>query len=134
MASKELSGCWLGSGSLNMGVRSEPRVQTQPFPVRIYGECQGAYGYVRDLSRSGMQIRTFKFCSNEPKHVGERIDIRFSLPGGGPELKCAAQVVWNRIPGEGPGSYNIQGVRIVDMEAGARSSLSDWLLAESSRQ
>jgi PilZ domain len=127
MASKVMSGCWLGGGADKPGERSEPRVQTQPFPVRIHGESRGAYGYVRDLSQSGMQIRTFAFGSPEPRLVGERINIRFALPGGGPELNCAAQVVWNMVPGEGPHRYNIQGVRIVDMENSARARLSDWL-------
>jgi len=130
MASKELPGCWLGDSTVNKGVRSEPRVQTQPFPVRLYGEQEQAYGYVRDLSRGGMQIRTFKFSSPEPKHVGEKINIRFSLPGGGPELRCSAQVVWNMVPEDGPPAVKLQGVRILDMEAGARSMLSDWLLSE----
>lgn len=97
-------------------VRAEPRMRTGAYAVMITGECQRTYGYSRDLSRSGMQIRTFSLCDGWPKTVGEKIKLEFSLPSQGVHFSCNAKVVWNSTQGEDYRSMSLQGVMFEDMD------------------
>lgn len=116
--------CFLSSDK-----RSQPRVATEPLAVKIFGECQRTYGYIRDISRTGLQLRTFMFCSSEPKKVGEKISIEFAVPDCDLTIACRAEVVWNRTPEYGPQTLNIQGVSFVEIDDTVQQRLGECVRA-----
>lgn len=105
-------------------VRSEPRLRTGAHAVMIAGECHRTYGYARDLSRSGMQIRTFSLCESWPKPVGEDIRLEFSLPDKGVSFSCRAKVVWSRA-NDDIGSVSLQGVRFEEIDPAVQSRIGE---------
>lgn len=107
--------------------RSEPRSQTQAFKVRVIGDCQRIYGYARDISLSGMQVRTFSLCSSFPKTVGDQVRIGFRLPDMDTEIECRAGVIWNAGPPEGPDTITLQGVRFIDLPSSDQSKIDEWM-------
>lgn len=107
--------------------RTESRARIQALPVKITGECARLYGYSRDISASGMQIRAFALCPEWPKPVGDRICIEFEMPDKGVDFCCKGEIVWKAVPPGGPSSMVLQGVKFVDMEPGAHARISRWL-------
>lgn len=106
-------------------MREEQRLKTAPLAVRVVGECRRTYGYARDISPSGMQIRTFMLCDDWPKPVGERIRIEFSIPDKGFSISCGAKVMWERAPLDWSGSMLLQGVRFEDIDPALRERLGE---------
>lgn len=107
--------------------RTESRTPIQALPVKIAGECARLYGYSRDISASGMQVRAFALCPGWPKPVGERISIEFEMPDKGVDFSCKAEVVWNSVPPGGPSSMVLQGIKFVDLEPEAHARIGRWL-------
>ncbi|MBI5190124.1 MAG: PilZ domain-containing protein [Nitrospirae bacterium] len=117
-----------GSGDYivqNQNVRSEPRIKTGAYAVMVQGECQRTYGYARDLSRSGMQIRTFSLCDDWPKPVGDRLRLEFSIPNKGLHFSCDAKVVWSSTLGEDRRVMSLQGVRFEDMDPSVQAKIDE---------
>ena len=107
--------------------RKEPRTPLQALPVKIDGECARLYGYSRDISASGMQVRAFALCPDWPKPVGERISIAFEMPDKGMDFSCKAEIIWNAVPPGGPSSMIMQGIKFVDLEPEAQARIIRWL-------
>ena len=107
--------------------RAETRAPIQALPVKVIGECARFYGYSRDISTSGMQVRAFALCPDWPKPVGDRIRIEFGMPDKGVDFCCKAEVVWNTVPANGPQSMVLQGIKFVDIEPEAQARISRWL-------
>ena len=107
--------------------RAETRAPIQALPVKITGECARLYGYSRDISASGMQVRAFALCPDWPKAVGDRISIEFEMPDKGVEFCCKGEIVWNSSPPGGPSSMVLQGIRFVDLSPEAQARISRWL-------
>ncbi len=118
-----------GAGRSFTCARSEPRLLTQAFKVKVVGDCQSMYGYARDISRSGMQIRTFSLLSPVPKEAGEKIHVEFHLPSKGEDIRlsCRARVVWNSVPPGGPKTITLQGIRFEDIEPEAQEKIDTWI-------
>lgn len=108
-------------------MRREPRALTQAFMVRALGECQRTYGYARDISSSGLQLRTFTLCESAPKKTGDIVQIEFRIPDSGLEVSCKAKVMWNVEPLHGPSTINLQGLTFVDIEPEVRERLDNWV-------
>ncbi len=109
--------------------RLEPRASTTALAVRTVGDCQSIYGYARDISRSGMQIRTFSLCDSPPKEVGEQINILFRLPDKVKDIEfgCRATVMWNGVPPEGPDTVTLQGVKFRDIDPSSQDRIDNWI-------
>jgi len=103
--------------------RKEPRTRTKPFKVSVVGECGKLYGYVKDISASGMQVRTFKSCEGLPKRAGETIMLSLKLPGEN-EVQCKARIRWSRSPEDVAGGVLMQGLEFVDPSDEARVVIS----------
>jgi len=103
--------------------RSARRVRTKAFPVRLTGECQSIYGYARDISSTGMQVRTFTLCQSFPKEVGEKVSLRLNIPEQEIELDCKARVVWSCTPENTPGTVDLQGVRFEDLDEAVKKQI-----------
>lgn len=106
--------------------RSEPRVRTQALPVKISGGCKRLYGYSRDLSSSGMQVRVFSLCPDWPKQVGERIDLDFRVPEMEISLQCKAEIIWNCVPHTGHEKMVLQGMKFIDLPPEIKNQLKSW--------
>jgi len=106
--------------------RTEARLRTKAYPLRIHGDCQSIYGYVRDISPNGMQIRTFSLCSSVPKAVGEKIKISLRTDEGS-ELSFTAEVRWNGLPMYTDDAVNIQGVKFDDSDPTIKRNLNTLL-------
>jgi hypothetical protein len=107
--------------------RTESRAHIQALPVKITGECARLYGYSRNISASGMQIRAFALCPDWPKPVGERISIEFEMPDKGVDFCCKCEIVWKTVPPDGPSSMVLQGIKFVDIEPDAQRRINSWL-------
>ena len=114
------------SGKSDLKKRSEPRVRTQALPVKISGGCKRLYGYSRDLSSSGMQVRVFSFCPDWPKQVGDTIDLEFRVPEMEINLQCKAEIIWNCIPRTGHEKMVLQGMRFIDLTPEIKNQLRNW--------
>jgi len=109
--------------------RVEDRVPTRAYPVKVIGECQRLYGYARDISRSGMQIRTFYLCESGPKKVGDTLKLEFRLPEKGISFDCDARVMWNFVPPDGPASMQLQGVMFEGITQSVKKKIDEWAKA-----
>lgn len=109
----------------NQNVRSEPRLRTGAYAVMITGECKRTYGYARDISKSGMQIRTFSLCDTWPKPVGEKIKIEFSIPNQDLHFSCLAKVVWNTAKDEDSRGMSLQGVVFEDIDPAVKARIGE---------
>ncbi len=107
--------------------RAFVRTPIQALPVKITGECARLYGYSRDISASGMQVRAFALCPDWPKAVGDRINIEFTMPDKGVDFSCKGEIVWKSVPKGAPSSMVLQGIRFVDLEPEAHARISRWL-------
>lgn len=107
--------------------RAELRAVTPAFAVKVIGECRRTYGYARDLSRTGMQVRTFSFCSSTPKPAGERVVLEFKLPENDIPISCKAEIKWNVVPPHGPDTINLQGITFVELAPELRDMISEWV-------
>lgn len=107
--------------------RKEPRLKTEPFKVNVVGECGKLYGYARDLSPSGVQVRTFRICDELPKGTGSSIRINFRVPANDAEVECKARVLWSRTPPDCASGVEVQGVEFTDMDDETRKSISEWV-------
>ena len=107
--------------------RAESRIPVQALPVKITGECARLYGYSRDISASGMQVRAFSLCPDWPKPVGDRINIEFEMPDKGVDFSCKGEIVWKTVPDHRPESFVLQGIRFVDLEPEAYARITGWL-------
>ena len=106
--------------------RTESRVRTQALPVKISGECKRLYGYSRDLSCSGMQVRVFSLCPDWPKRVGETIDLEFHVPEMEINLSCKAEIIWNRVPHNGHEKMVLQGMKFIGLTPEIKNQLKSW--------
>jgi len=111
----------------NTDKRREPRVKTEPFKVNVVGECGKLYGYARDLSPSGMQVRTFRICDQLPKGIGNSMRVNFRVPQDDTEVECKARVLWSRTPSDCVTGVEVQGVEFVDLDEETRKSISEWV-------
>jgi len=107
--------------------RREPRVKTEPFKVNVIGECGKLYGYARDLSTSGMQVRTFRICDQLPKGIGNSMQVSFRIPDGDAEVECRARVLWSRTPPDCVRGVEVQGVEFIDLDDETRKYISEWV-------
>jgi len=107
--------------------RAESRAPVQALPVKIAGECSRLYGYSKDISASGMQVRAFELCPGWPKPVGDTINLEFGLPDKGIDFSCKGEIVWKAVQKQGPESFVLQGIKFVDLEPEAKATLGNWL-------
>jgi len=107
--------------------RTEFRAPVQALPVKITGECSRLYGYSKDISASGMQVRAFALCPGWPKPVGDRISIEFEMPDKGIGFSCKGEIVWKTVLQNGPEPFVLQGIKFVDLEPEAKATLGNWL-------
>lgn len=71
--------------------RVNPRVIIPLIPVEIGNEPGQFFGFILDVSRSGVMIQTSRLMDAE-----SFIDIRFTLPLTNTGLKCRARVAWTK--------------------------------------
>jgi len=103
--------------------RKEPRSKTRPFKLSVVGECGKLYGYVRDMSASGLQVRTFKSCEGLPKRAGETLTLSLKLPGSDP-VECRARIRWSRSQEFVASGVEMQGLEFVEPSNEARVVIS----------
>jgi len=108
--------------------RKEPRTRTKPFKVSVVGECGKLYGYVKDISASGLQVRTFKSCEDLPKRAGETITLALKLHGEA-EVQCRARIRWSRSPENVAGGVLMQGLEFIEPSDEARVVISRLIKA-----
>lgn len=107
--------------------RAEPRTPTKAIMVRVNGQCHQVYGFARDISSSGMGLRTFTTSEPYPIEVGEKVILEFRLPDSGRDITCEAEAVWNAAPdGE---TYTImhQGFRFTAVEPALEDEIRSWV-------
>jgi c-di-GMP-binding flagellar brake protein YcgR len=111
--------------------RGEPRIKTSPFKVNVLGECGKLYGYARDLSASGMQVRTFRICDDLPKRAGNSMKINFRVPENDTKVECKARVLWSRTPSDCVSGVEVQGVEFVNLDEKVKRAIADWVANKS---
>jgi len=104
--------------------RAASRARIQALPVKVTGECARFYGYSRDISTSGMQVRAFSHCPDWPKTVGDKIRIEFEMPDNSIEICCKGEIVWNDVPKHRSESFVLQGIKFVDLTPEAQERIS----------
>jgi PilZ domain len=107
--------------------RGEPRRNTVSFLVKVSCVCDHVYGFSKDISRTGMKLRTFTTCFPNPTGVGEEVLLEFRLPKDGSEVRCSAQVVWSMMHPGGQFTSAIQGLRFSDLDHSLADEISAWV-------
>lgn len=102
--------------------RSEPRIELE-VEVGLETEHNFYTGLTQDISSGGLFIATSIMY-----RVGERLRVRFSLPGQKQPITADAEVRWVRDPRamktDAPEGI---GLRFVDLPANAHSEISEFL-------
>ncbi|MBI5197410.1 MAG: PilZ domain-containing protein [Nitrospirae bacterium] len=82
------------------------------------------FGYAQTISVGGLFI-----ASINPKKVGERFPIEFTLPGSGTRIECECEVVWRR---EYTPTGKMEpgfGVKFIDLPEGLQEAIETWIRA-----
>jgi hypothetical protein len=108
--------------------RKELRSRSKPFKLSVVGECGKLYGYVRDISASGLQVRTFKSCDGLPKRAGKTVILLLSAPGE-PPVECKAQIRWSRTTSDLAEGVELQGMEFIDPSNEAKVAISRLIKA-----
>jgi len=108
--------------------RSVPRVETDTMLVRVDGNCLHSYGYAKDISSSGMKLRTFSTCPPEDIKMDGPIRIEFALPDKDIKVSCIAEPVWGEKLTGGIISTMLQGVRFTDIDPTSQVEIYDWVV------
>jgi len=95
--------------------------------VRVNGQYHQVYGFAKDISSSGIGIRTFTTSQPYPIDVGEKVRLEFRLPESGRDISCEAEVVWNRAPGGDTYTIMYQGFRFTAVDPAAHNEISTWV-------
>jgi hypothetical protein len=98
------------------------RLQMRATPAsRAYVELGGTNGgVVLNISETGMAV-----AAADPLVVDDHLPrIRLQLPSSGQSIEIAAQIVWLAE------SKKSGGIRFVDLTAGARNQISNWIASE----
>jgi hypothetical protein len=103
-------------------------VSTRAIMVRVDGKVHHVYGFARDISSSGMGMKTFNTLLSYPIDVGERVRLAFRLPDRGREIECDAEVVWNEASSGDRYEIMHQGFRFTGMRSSCADELRRWLI------
>lgn len=106
-------------GESNMQVpekRVDPRAATRAVIVKVNGSQHQLFGLTRDISRSGMGLRTFAAFFTNPIDVGDRVRLEFRLPESGQDVECEAEVVWSGASDGGSDGMIRHGLRFTGIE------------------
>jgi CheY-like chemotaxis protein len=99
--------------------RQSMRVSLQaPVSIRV-DENTTIEGILLDLSTGGMYLLTAK-----PVAPSSLVHVAFDLPDGNVHIEADAEVAWVTPNGQ-------TGVRFLDMDAGLREQMGDWLTSRS---
>lgn len=71
--------------------RVNPRIIIPLIPIEIGNEPGQFFGFILDVSRSGIMIQTSRVMDE-----GSYINIRFILPQTNADLRCRARVAWSK--------------------------------------
>lgn len=71
--------------------RRELRAYLRIYKMKIETNKDVFFGYAKNISASGLFVPTVN-----PKPVGERFRLKFTLPDSNREIVVFAEVVWNR--------------------------------------
>jgi len=107
--------------------RHEPRRNTGSFLVKVSCVREHVYGFSKDISRSGMRLRTFTTCLPNPTGVGDNVVLEFRLPEAGSEVRCSAKVVWSMTHPGGQFTSAIQGLKFMDLAPQLGDEISAWV-------
>lgn len=107
--------------------RREPRRKTSSFLVKVSCVRDHVYGFSKDISRSGMMLRTFTTCLPNPTGVGEEVVLEFRLPDAGREVRCSAMVVWSMTHPGGQFTSAIQGLKFTGLDHVLADEISTWV-------
>ena len=84
------------------------------------------FGYAKDISTSGLFIET-----SNPRPVGTRVPLKFSLPQSDAKIACLGEVIWARDYKGARQPAPGMGIRFVEIAASDSSLLSDFIESES---
>jgi len=76
---------------LGFNKRVSPRIIIPLIPIEIGNELRQFFGFILDVSRSGVMIQTFRSMDEDTL-----INIRFNLPHTKKSLNCSARVAWTK--------------------------------------
>ncbi len=71
--------------------RVNPRIIIPLIPIEIGNEPGQCFGFILDVSRSGVMVQTARVMDAD-----SCINIRFILPQTNADLKCSARVAWSK--------------------------------------
>ncbi len=108
--------------------RSVPRVKTNMMLVRVDGNCLHRYGYAKDVSCSGMKLRTFSTCTPDDIDMNGLLRIEFALPDKDITVACTAEPVWGEKLTGGVISTILQGVRFRDIDPSSQVEIYEWVV------
>jgi PilZ domain len=108
--------------------RSVPRAETDTMMVKVDGYCLHSYGYAKDISSSGMKLRTFSTCPPDEIDMKGKIRVEFALPDLGPKVTCIAEPVWGEKLTGGIISTILQGVRFKDIDPASQVEIYEWVV------
>jgi Tfp pilus assembly protein PilZ len=95
-------------------------------PLIVFKAAEGKerylFGYAQTISVGGLFI-----ASINPKKVGERFRIQFTLPGSNAGIECECEVVWRR---EYHPSSKLEpgfGVKFLDLPNRLQEIIETWI-------
>ena len=102
-------------------------LRSQLLVLKVKGEDNRGvfFGYAKTIGRGGMFI-----SSVNPRDVGKEIEIIFTPPGYGGQVRCRCEVVWRR--GFDPGFKQEpgMGIRFLDINPDVADSIDTWVRKE----
>jgi uncharacterized protein (TIGR02266 family) len=101
--------------------RKSPRV---PLSVKVTNLSSGNFSYYHaaNISAGGMFLK-----AHEPKAMGTRLKLRFSLPNFEDEILAESVVVWTKADHAGPSNPTGMGVEFMGLSKEAKNAIIDFV-------
>ena len=80
------------------------------------------FGYAKNISEAGIFIQTIN-----PKNLGEKFSIEFSLSGLNEAFSCTVEVIWKRDFPQSEKHEPGMGLKFLDLSAEQARIIEDWV-------
>ncbi|MGB9600690.1 MAG: TIGR02266 family protein [Myxococcota bacterium] len=106
--------------------RRELRVYLRVFRMKVEMNKDVFFGYAKNISAGGLFVPTVN-----PKPVGERFKLKFTLPNSNHEIVVLAEVVWNRTFSNSSEFEPGMGIKFVEISNEDASLIREFVNSES---
>lgn len=90
--------------------------------VKVDQDGKVFFGYAKNISKAGIFIQTIN-----PKKVGERFNVEFTLPQQEEIISCTVEVIWKRDYPQSQKHEPGMGLKFLDLSPDQAALIEEWV-------